>query len=425
MMTNEAPRTGAATTGALLVLEDGSLYEGTSYGAVGITLGEAVFSTAMTGYQETLTDPSYARQIVVQTAPHIGNTGINDEDPESRKIWVAGYVVRDAARRPSNWRSARSLDDELAAQGIVGIKDLDTRAITRRLRDKGAMKAGIFSGEAANRPRPELVDEVINQPDMLGARLAEEVTATEAYVIEPADHGWTAEPIATVAAIDLGIKTMTPVRMAERGLRVHVLPATTTYAQIEVLNPDGVFLSNGPGDPATASTQIGLLREVLEAKKPFFGICFGNQILGRALGFGTYKLPFGHRGINQPVIDHATGKVEITSQNHGFAVDAPIGEVVTAPQSQFGRVQVSHSSLNDGVVEGLRCLDIPAFSVQYHPEAAAGPHDSAYLFDRFVELIQAQRDGQTATGADTLPPADRRPSADSLAPATGGHDQNA
>ena len=400
---------------ALFVLEDGTVHEGTAYGARGSRLGEAVFSTGMTGYQETLTDPSYARQIIVQTAPHIGNTGINDEDLESRKIWVSGYVVRDAARRPSNWRSVRSLDEELTAQDVVGIKDVDTRAITRHLRDRGSMRAGIFSGEAASRSMAELVEEVRSQPEMKGARLAEEVTAESAYVVEPADHGWQGEPLASVAAIDLGLKNMTPVRMAERGLRVHVLPATTTFAEIEQLDADGVFLSNGPGDPATAATQIGLLRAVLDAKKPFFGICFGNQILGRALGFGTYKLPFGHRGINQPVMDHATGKVEITSQNHGFAVDAPIGEVVTAPQEQYGRVQVSHSSLNDGVVEGLRCLDIPAFSVQYHPEAAAGPHDSAYLFDRFVEMLTSDR---VTTGADTLPPEDRRPSAS--AETTGG-----
>ncbi|WP_150462871.1 glutamine-hydrolyzing carbamoyl-phosphate synthase small subunit [Nesterenkonia ebinurensis] len=423
-MTTLGVKAGAAGTDtALLVLEDGTVYEGTAYGAAGQTLGEAVFSTGMTGYQETLTDPSYARQIVVQTAPHIGNTGINDEDPESRRIWVAGYVVRDASRRPSNWRSVRSLEDELVTQGIVGIKDVDTRAVTRHLRDRGAMKAGIFSGEAlyddagAPRPAAELLNAVLTQPDMLGARLAEEVTAEQAYVIDPADHGWAEpdgtprQPLGTVAAIDLGLKNMTPVRMAERGLRVHVLPATTRFAEIQALNPDGVFLSNGPGDPATASTQIGLLREVLDSRTPFFGICFGNQILGRALGFGTYKLPFGHRGINQPVMDHATGKVEITSQNHGFAVDAPVGEMVTAPESRYGRVQVSHSSLNDHVVEGLRCLDIPAFSVQYHPEAAAGPHDSAYLFDRFVGLIQAHQAGQDATGADTLPPSDRRPSA--------------
>ncbi|GAA3056859.1 MULTISPECIES: glutamine-hydrolyzing carbamoyl-phosphate synthase small subunit [Actinomycetes] len=375
---------------ALLVLEDGTVHEGTAYGARGSRLGEAVFATGMTGYQETLTDPSYARQIVVQTAPHIGNTGVNDEDPESRRIWVAGYVVRDAARRPSNWRSRRSLDEELVAQDVVGIQGVDTRAVTRHLRTAGAMKAGIFSGEAASRPVAELVDEVRSQPSMKGARLAEEVTTEQAYVVEPSDHGWQGEPLAVVAALDLGIKTMTPVRMAERGLRVHVLPATASFADIEAVSPDGVFLSNGPGDPATAATQVGLLREVLDAGVPFFGICFGNQILGRALGFGTYKLPFGHRGINQPVMDHLTGKVEITSQNHGFAVDAPVGETTTAPESRYGRVQVSHSSLNDGVVEGLRCLDIPAFSVQYHPEAAAGPHDSAYLFDRFVELMKVK-----------------------------------
>ena len=400
---------------ALFVLEDGTVHEGTAYGARGSRLGEAVFSTGMTGYQETLTDPSYARQIIVQTAPHIGNTGVNDEDPESRKIWVAGYVVRDAARRPSNWRSVRSLEEELTAQEVVGIKDVDTRAVTRHLRDHGSMRAGVFSGEAASRPVAELVEEVRSQPSMKGARLAEEVTVESAHVVDPSDHGWQGEPLASVAAIDLGLKNMTPVRMAERGLRVHVLPASITFAEIEELAVDGVFLSNGPGDPATAATQIGLLREVLDAKKPFFGICFGNQILGRALGFGTYKLPFGHRGINQPVMDHATGKVEITSQNHGFAVDAPIGEVVTAPQEQYGRVQVSHSSLNDDVVEGLRCLDIPAFSVQYHPEAAAGPHDSAYLFDRFVEMLTSDR---VTTGADTLPPEDRRPSAS--AETTGG-----
>ncbi|GAB3189031.1 glutamine-hydrolyzing carbamoyl-phosphate synthase small subunit [Nesterenkonia suensis] len=375
---------------ALLVLEDGTVHEGTAYGARGSRLGEAVFATGMTGYQETLTDPSYARQIVVQTAPHIGNTGVNDEDPESRRIWVAGYVVRDAARRPSNWRSLRSLDDELVAQDVVGIQGVDTRAVTRHLRSAGSMKAGIFSGESADRPTADLVEEVRSQPSMKGARLAEEVTTAQAYVVDPADHGWDAEPVGVVAALDLGIKTMTPVRMAERGLRVHVLPATATLDDIQQLSPDGVFLSNGPGDPATAASQVALLREVLDAGVAFFGICFGNQILGRALGFGTYKLPFGHRGINQPVMDHTTGKVEITSQNHGFAVDAPVGEIVTAPESRYGRVQVSHSSLNDGVVEGLRCLDIPAFSVQYHPEAAAGPHDSAYLFDRFVELMKVK-----------------------------------
>ena len=375
---------------ALLVLEDGTVHEGTAYGARGARLGEAVFATGMTGYQETLTDPSYARQIVVQTAPHIGNTGVNDEDPESRRIWVAGYVVRDAARRASNWRSRRTLDEELLAQDVVGIQGVDTRAITRHLRTAGSMKAGIFSGDHAGRALSELLEEVRTQPSMQGARLAEEVTTSQPYIVEPVEHGWSRQPVASVVAVDLGIKSMTPVRLAERGMRVHVLPATATFAEIEAISPDGVFLSNGPGDPATAATQVRLVQEVLDAGTAFFGICFGNQILGRALGFGTYKLPFGHRGINQPVMDHTTGKVEITSQNHGFAVDAPVGKIVTAPQSRYGRVQVSHSSLNDDVVEGLRCLDVPAFSVQYHPEAAAGPHDSAYLFDRFLELMKVK-----------------------------------
>lgn len=385
---------------AVLVLEDGSVHRGRPYGARGTTLGEAVFTTGMTGYQETLTDPSYARQIVVQTAPHIGNTGVNDEDAESRAIWVAGYVVRDAARRPSNWRSERTLDEELAAHGVVGIQDVDTRAITRALRTEGAMKAGIFSGEDALRSEAELLEQVRSQPSMAGARLAETVTAEEAYVVEPADHGWEGEPIATIAALDLGIKAATPRHLAARGIRVHVLPADADFAAIQAVEPDGVFLSNGPGDPATADEQVAVLRQVLDAGLPYFGICFGNQIFGRALGFGTYKLPFGHRGPNQPVMDKATGRVEITSQNHGFAVDAPLGEVVEAPEARYGRVEVSHWSLNDQVVEGLRLLDRPAFSVQFHPEAAAGPHDSLGLFDRFAQALAERRAG-TAASATT------------------------
>jgi carbamoyl-phosphate synthase small subunit len=376
---------------ALLVLEDGRVFRGRSYGAQGTALGEAVFATGMTGYQETITDPSYARQLVVQTAPHIGNTGVNREDAESRRIWVAGYIVRDAARRPSNWRSERSLDEELIEQGIVGLQGVDTRAITRHLRERGAMKAGIFSGADAQRPEAELLEQVKAQAPMEGSRLAEEVSIDAAYAIDPADHGWEGEPRFSIAALDLGIKSMTPQRFAERGVRVHVLPATATLADIQALGPDGVFMSNGPGDPATADAQVGLLRDVLDARLPFFGICFGNQILGRALGFGTYKLRYGHRGINQPVMDRRTGKVEITSQNHGFAVDAPTDGATKAPEERFGRVEVSHVSLNDDVVEGLACLDIPAFSVQYHPEAAAGPHDSAYLFDRFIDLMDAAR----------------------------------
>ncbi|WP_255405677.1 glutamine-hydrolyzing carbamoyl-phosphate synthase small subunit [Sinomonas sp. R1AF57] len=376
---------------AVLVLEDGKMFRGHSYGAVGTSLGEAVFATGMTGYQETITDPSYARQIVVQTAPHIGNTGVNGEDAESRRIWVAGYVVRDPARRPSNWRSERSLDEELEDQGIVGIQGVDTRAITRHLREHKTMRAGIFSGEAAQRSDRELLDDVLGSAPMEGSRLAEEVSIDEAYVVEPADRGWDGDPRFTIAAIDLGIKSMTPHRFAERGVRVHVLPATATIEDLRAINPDGVFMSNGPGDPATADAQVGLLRSVLDERMPYFGICFGNQILGRALGFGTYKLRYGHRGINQPVMDRRTGKVEITSQNHGFAVDAPLDGATVAPEERFGRVEVSHISLNDQVVEGLACLDIPAFSVQYHPEAAAGPHDAAYLFDRFIELMESSK----------------------------------
>lgn len=380
---------------ALLVLEDGTVHRGRAYGARGRTLGEAVFTTGMTGYQETLTDPSYAGQIIVQTSPHIGNTGVNDADRESRAIFAAGYVVRDAARRPSNWRAERSLDEELEAFGVVGIREVDTRAITRRLRTEGSMRAGVFSGEHAARPEAELLAEVRAQASMAGARLAESVTTEEPYVIEPAEHGWEGEPIAEIAALDLGIKAATPRHLASRGIRVHVLPAGTDLAGIRAVDPDGVFLSNGPGDPATADAQVELLREVLDAGLPFFGICFGNQIFGRALGFDTYKLKFGHRGPNQPVLDRATGRVAITSQNHGFAVDAPLGEPIEAPESRFGRVEVSHWSLNDQVVEGLRLLDRPAFSVQFHPESAAGPNDTLDLFDRFVQLLTEHRTATT------------------------------
>ena len=364
---------------AVLVLEDGRSFRGDAYGAVGETVGEAVFSTGMSGYQETLTDPSYHRQVVVMTAPHIGNTGINDEDDESRRIWVAGYVVRDPAVRPSSWRSRRSLEDVLVEQGVVGISGIDTRALTRHLRERGAMRVGVFSGELARESQELLLERVLSAPQMSGAALAGEVTTSEAYIV-PA----VGKKLFTVAALDLGIKARTPEHLARRGIEVHVLPAASTFADIRAAGADGVFFSNGPGDPAVAHHEIALLREVLAAGVPFFGICFGNQILGRALGFGTYKLKYGHRGINQPVLDRRTGTVEVTAQNHGFAVDVPLdGEANTA----YGRVRVSHVGLNDNVVEGLECLDIPAFSVQYHPEAAAGPHDSEYLFDRFVELM--------------------------------------
>ncbi len=371
---------------ALLVLEDGRSFRGLSYGAAGETFGEAVFSTGMTGYEETLTDPSYRRQVVVMTAPHVGNTGWNDEDPESARIWVAGYVVRDPARRASNWRSRRDLDAELKAQGVVGISGVDTRALTRHLRDRGAMRVGISTVET----EPEaLLAKVLQQPSMAGANLVDEVTTDQPYLV-PAEG----ERRFTVAAIDLGIKAMTPQRMSQRGMDVHVLPASATLDQITALNPDGVFFSNGPGDPATADREVDLLRQVLAQGLPYFGICFGNQLFGRALGLGTYKLPFGHRGVNQPVKDLTTGKVEITSHNHGFAVQAPIGEDIP---SEFGTVRVSHLGLNDDVVEGLELRDaegqLLAFSVQYHPEAAAGPHDAAYLFDRFADLMQARQEG--------------------------------
>jgi carbamoyl-phosphate synthase small subunit len=371
---------GAGKAPAVLVLEDGRTFRGRAYGAVGETFGEAVFNTGMTGYQETLTDPSYHRQVVVMTAPHVGNTGVNDEDDESRRIWVAGYVVRDPARVPSSWRSRRSLDDELVAQGVVGISGIDTRALTRHLRERGAMRVGIFSGEALA-DEAALLARVKQAPQMKGANLSAEVATTEAYVV-PA----IGEKKFTVAAIDLGIKGMTPHRMAERGIEVHVLPAAATIEEVYAVNPDGVFLSNGPGDPATADLTV--IKGVLERRTPLFGICFGNQLLGRSLGFGTYKLKYGHRGINQPVQDRSTGKVEVTAHNHGFAVDAPLDTVSDTP---YGRAEVSHVCLNDNVVEGLKLLDQPAFSVQYHPEAAAGPHDAAYLFDRFVSLMEGQR----------------------------------
>ena len=365
---------------AVLVLEDGTTMRGAAYGAIGSTFGEAVFSTGMTGYQETLTDPSYHRQIVVMTAPHIGNTGVNDEDPESTRIWVSGYIVRDPSRNTSNWRARRGLEDELRDQGVVGLCDVDTRALTRRLRERGAMRMGIFSGGQAHLPVDDLLEQVLASPVMTGADLAGEVSTPAAYLV-PA----VGERRLTVAAIDLGIKTMTPRLMAERGIDVHVLPASTSARDVLGLGADGVFFSNGPGDPATADHAVSVMEAVLGARVPVFGICFGNQILGRALGLGTYKLRYGHRGINQPVQDLRTGKIQITAHNHGFAVDAPREGIFQTP---FGAARVTHVCRNDDVVEGLECLDIPAFSVQYHPEAAAGPHDASSMFDEFVDLMQ-------------------------------------
>ncbi|MET8799906.1 glutamine-hydrolyzing carbamoyl-phosphate synthase small subunit [Nocardia sp. NPDC004568] len=367
------------TTDAALVLEDGRVFRGTAYGAVGQTLGEAVFCTAMTGYQETLTDPSYHRQIVVATAPQIGNTGWNDEDDESRQIWVAGYAVRDPARRASNWRANNTLPGKLEQQNIVGIAGIDTRAVVRHLRSRGSMKAGIFSGPALA-DTEELLARVTGQPSMLGADLAGEVSTDRIYTVESEGT-----PRFTVVAVDLGIKSNTPRMFAARGMRVHVVPSSTSLDKILELKPDGAFLSNGPGDPATADTAVALTQGILDKGLPLFGICFGNQILGRALGRGTYKMKFGHRGINIPVVEHETGRISITAQNHGFALEGERGEQFDTP---FGKAEVSHVCANDGVVEGVRLLDGRAFSVQYHPEAAAGPHDAAYLFDRFSGLME-------------------------------------
>ena len=362
---------------AFLVLDDGRIFEGKSWGATGRTFGEAVFQTGMTGYQETLTDPSYHRQVVVMTAPHIGNTGMNAFDNESSKIWVAGFVVRNPSPITSNWRSEIDLVDVLIEQNIVGISGIDTRALTRHLRDRGAMRVGIFSDLELS--REEMVIEVRKSGQMVGSFLSADVSTPEKYTI--AARG---EKKFTVVAIDLGIKGATPRAMAERGIETHVLPYNATFAEIMALNPDGVFLSNGPGDPSTMTETVGLVRELLTEEIPIFGICFGHQILGRALGFETYKLQFGHRGINQPVIDKRNGKVEITSHNHGFAIQAPTdGQFTTV----YGPGRVTHVCLNDGVVEGLELLERGAFSVQYHPEAAAGPHDAAYLFDQFVSIM--------------------------------------
>ena len=373
-----------ADSEAILVLEDGRTFRGEAYGAVGETVGEAVFATGMTGYQETLTDPSYHRQVVVQTAPHIGNTGVNDEDPESGRIWVAGYVVRDPSRVASSWRATATLPAALAEQGVVGISGVDTRALTRHLRDRGAMRVGISS---SGTDADTLLQTVLASPVMEGADLTGDVTTSTPYTVEP-----TSQPRFTVVAVDLGIKAMTPRRMAARGMRVVVVPAGSGVDDVLAHRPDGVFFSNGPGDPATAAHAVALMQGVLAADVPVFGICFGNQVFGRALGLDTYKLRFGHRGINQPVQDRTTGKVEVTAHNHGFAVRAPLDGVVA---TDYGRASVSHVCLNDDVVEGLELHAddgrVAGFSVQYHPEAAAGPHDADYLFDRFADMMEARR----------------------------------
>jgi len=368
---------------AFLVLDDGTIFEGNSWAATGETFGEAVFSTGMTGYQETLTDPSYHKQIVVMTAPHIGNTGMNNFDMESDRIWVSGFVVRNPTPRVSNWRSEQSLETALIAAGVVGISGVDTRAITRHLRDRGSMRVGIFSG--LNLSREEMVIKVRAQSQMSGAFLAKDVTTESTYVV-PVAPG--VQKKFTVAALDLGIKRATPKSMSERGMEVHVVPMDSRIEDIEAIAPDGLFISNGPGDPATMDAIVEVVRHFILEGVPVFGICFGHQILGRALGFDTYKLPFGHRGINQPIKNLRTGKIEITAHNHGFAVAAPTDSNFT---TVFGAGYVSHICLNDGVVEGLELLERPAFSVQYHPESAAGPHDAVYLFDHFADLMTQKK----------------------------------
>lgn len=366
---------------AFLVLDDGTIFEGTTWGATGKTFGEAVFATGMTGYQETLTDPSYHKQVVLMTAPHIGNTGWNLEDNESSRIWVSGFVVRNPSPVVSNWRSKNSLENELVKQKIVGIQGVDTRALTRHLRDRGAMRVGIFSEESLS--REEMVIEVRKMEQMTGSFLSKDVSTKQNYVVDAVGN-----QLFHVVALDLGIKAATPRSLSEKGVKVTVVPFNATAEEILQLKPDGIFLSNGPGDPSTMDITVDTVQKLLRSEVPLFGICFGHQILGRALGFDTYKLQFGHRGINQPVIDKLTGKVEITAHNHGFALKAPTEGIFT---TVFGRGEVTHVGLNDGVVEGLRLIDRPAFSVQYHPEAAAGPHDASYLFDRFIELMSESK----------------------------------
>ena len=374
------------TNDTTLVLENGERFDGVAFGARGTRIGEIVFQTGMSGYQETLTDPSYAGQIVVQTAPHIGNTGMNTEDEESSRIWVDGYVVRDPARRPSNFRSQRSLEDDLLSGDVVGISGIDTRALTLIIRESGAMRAGIFplDGRTTEKYRAE----VMAAPEMAGRNLSAAVSTGTTYIV-----GAQGTKIGNLAVLDLGVKAATLGHLAARGFEVHVLPQSVSTDELLAVDPVAVFYSNGPGDPAASDRHVDILREVLRRRIPFFGICFGNQLLGRALGLSTYKLTYGHRGINQPVLDKETGRVEITAHNHGFAVEAPTDLPFDSPAG-FGRVEVSHVGLNDDCVEGLRALDLPAFSVQYHPEAAAGPHDSTYLFDRFRDMVLTNRGGR-------------------------------
>jgi len=380
---------------ALLVLEDGTAFRGRSVGATGTVLGEAVFNTGMTGYQEVLTDPSYRGQIVAMTAAHVGNYGMHPDHEESDAIQVAGFVVREMAHRPSSWRSQGSLPDALRDADVVAIEDVDTRRLTRRIREHGAMRAAL-SSEVLD--VDALLDLVLASPSMEGRELVSQVGVQEARIVRP--DGPTR---LRVAALDLGMKRSMITGLLGLGAEVHLLPSTTTAEEVRALEADGLFVSNGPGDPATVRAAVATTAALL-GEVPIFGICLGSQLLGRALGASTYKLAFGHRGINQPVLRRREGVVEITSHNHGFAVDATsLGErtgELRYRTAAHGEVEVSHVNLNDDVCEGLVALDLPAFSVQYHPEAAPGPSDAHYLFERFGALMLGFREGRARSLVD-------------------------
>ena len=372
---------------AALALEDGTVYTGTGFGAAGVQTGEAVFNTSMTGYQEILTDPSYYRQIVTMTVPHVGNTGITPEDTESGRVWVSGFVVRSLSPLVSNWRSQRDLDGYLREQGVIGVSEIPTRQLVRHLRTRGVMRAAVAHGEVAL-DTAALVELARSAPDMSGANLVDDVTCAESYAwaetSDPAwyrQHGFDAQgPL--IVAYDTGIKRNILRMMADRGLRVVVVPASTSAQAVLDMQPAGVFLSNGPGDPAAVTGMIDSTRELL-GKVPIFGICLGHQILALALGGTTEKMRFGHRGGNQPVKNLLTGVVEISAHNHGFAVTA---------DSDLHGAEVTHINLNDQTIEGLRHVELGAFSVQYHPEASPGPHDSLYLFDEFVGRVKGEEE---------------------------------